>query len=80
MKTADLAQIVTFRLGDDHFAADIFAVERVLRYQPPTAVPNVPGWIEGVIDFVPHERHRDTRAGERTHAERRDDQLAMTIL
>jgi purine-binding chemotaxis protein CheW len=51
MKTADHAQIVSFRLGDDHFAADIFAVERVLRYQPPTAVPNVPAWIEGVIDY-----------------------------
>ncbi|HET7459002.1 MAG TPA: chemotaxis protein CheW [Gemmatimonadaceae bacterium] len=51
MKTADHAQIVTFRLGDDHFAADIFAVERVLRYQSPTSVPNVPSWIEGVIDY-----------------------------
>lgn len=51
MKTTDLAQIVSFRLGDDHFAADIFSVERVLRYQTPTAVPNVPDWIEGVIDY-----------------------------
>ena len=51
MKTTDLAQIVSFRLGDDHFAADIFSVERVLRYQSPTAVPNVPDWIEGVIDY-----------------------------
>lgn len=51
MTTADLAQIVTFRLGDDLFAADIYSVERVLRYQTPTPVPNVPAWIEGVVDY-----------------------------
>lgn len=46
-----VSQIVTFRLGDELFAADIFSVERVLRYAPPTPVPNVPSWIEGVIDY-----------------------------
>lgn len=45
------SQIVTFRLGDDFFAADIFSVERVLRYEAPTPVPNLPEWIEGVIDY-----------------------------
>ena len=45
------SQIVTFRLGDELFAADIFSVERVLRYAAPTPVPNVPSWIEGVIDY-----------------------------
>jgi purine-binding chemotaxis protein CheW len=48
---ATASQIVTFRLNDELFAADIFAVERVLRYTPPTPVPNVPNWIEGVIDY-----------------------------
>lgn len=51
MKTADRAQIVTFRLGDDLFAADINSVERVLRYKQPSPVPNVPEWIEGVIEY-----------------------------
>jgi purine-binding chemotaxis protein CheW len=51
MTTTQLSQIVTFRLGDDLFAADIYAVERVLRHQAPTPVPNVPEWIEGVIDY-----------------------------
>ncbi len=45
------AKIVSFRLGNDYFAADIFSVERVLRYQPPTAVPNVPEWIVGVLEY-----------------------------
>jgi purine-binding chemotaxis protein CheW len=44
-------QLVTFRVGDGLFAADIFAVERVLRYSPPRPIPNVPAWIEGVIDY-----------------------------
>ncbi len=51
MTTQDRTQIVTFRLGDDLFAADIYSVERVLRFQPPTPVPNVPAWIDGVIDY-----------------------------
>lgn len=44
-------QIVTFRLGDELFAADINDVERVLRYAEPTPVPNVPAWVQGVIEY-----------------------------
>ena len=47
----ELSKIVTFALGDDFFAADIFLVERVLRYQVPTSIPNVPSWILGVIEY-----------------------------
>ncbi|MFL5607034.1 MAG: chemotaxis protein CheW [Gemmatimonadaceae bacterium] len=49
--TTETNKLVTFRLGEDHFAADIFAVERVLRYAAPTPVPDMPGYIEGVIDY-----------------------------
>jgi purine-binding chemotaxis protein CheW len=44
-------QLVTFRVGDDLFAADIFSVERVLRFTAPRPIPNVPAWLEGVIDY-----------------------------
>jgi purine-binding chemotaxis protein CheW len=44
-------QVVTFRVGDDEFAADIMAVERVLRYVEPTTVPNLPEWVEGVLEY-----------------------------
>ncbi len=44
-------KLVTFRLGDDLFAADIFSVERVLRYSVPTSVPDMPAYIEGVMDY-----------------------------
>ena len=48
---AEATKLVTFRLADDLFAADIFAVERVLRYQTPRVLPDVPHWIEGVIEY-----------------------------
>ena len=51
MTATDRSQIVTFRLGEDLFAADIYSVERVLRWQDPTPIPNVPSWIEGVIEY-----------------------------
>ncbi|HYD53169.1 MAG TPA: chemotaxis protein CheW [Gemmatimonadaceae bacterium] len=49
--TQTTEKVVIFRLADDHFAADVSAVERVLKHQPPRAVPNVPAWILGVIDY-----------------------------
>ena len=51
---ADATRIVTFRLGADLFAVDISAVERVLKYDTPRAIPNVPAWIEGVIEYQGH--------------------------
>jgi purine-binding chemotaxis protein CheW len=47
-------KLVTFRLGEDYFAADIFSVERVLRYSVPTSVPDMPAYIEGVVDYQGH--------------------------
>jgi purine-binding chemotaxis protein CheW len=44
-------KLVTFRLGEDLFAADIYSVERVLRYAAPTPVPDMPPYIEGVMDY-----------------------------
>lgn len=51
MNAPEKTQIVTFKLGEDLFAADIFSVERVLRYREPTPVPNAPDWIEGVTEY-----------------------------
>jgi purine-binding chemotaxis protein CheW len=47
----DVVQLVIFHLGADLFAADVFAVERVLRYTQPSNVPGVPKWIEGVMPY-----------------------------
>jgi purine-binding chemotaxis protein CheW len=50
MTESTAQQLVTFRLGEDQFAVDIFVVERVLRYSAPAVVPNLPAWIDGVIE------------------------------
>jgi purine-binding chemotaxis protein CheW len=47
---ANTHKLVVFQLGVDLFAADVLSVERVLRYTPPNAVPDVPRWIEGVLE------------------------------
>ena len=49
MKT-DVVKLVTFRLGDDLFAAAVSAVERVLPYRVPNAVPDAPAWVAGVLE------------------------------
>ena len=43
-------KLVVFQLGVDLFAADVLAVDRVLRYSPPNSVPDVPRWVEGVTE------------------------------
>jgi len=47
---ADVVKLVTFQLGLDLFAADVLSVDRVLRYSPPNALPDVPSWIVGVTE------------------------------
>lgn len=49
MKT-DVVKLVTFQLGLDLFAADVLSVDRVVRYAPPSAVPDAPAWLLGVIE------------------------------
>lgn len=44
-------RLVTFRLGEHLFAAEIQAVQRVLRYEMPRALPDMPDWMEGVVDY-----------------------------
>jgi purine-binding chemotaxis protein CheW len=46
----DVVKLVTFQLGLDVFAADVLAVDRVLRYAPPNAVPDAPAWLVGVTE------------------------------
>lgn len=88
---ADTMQLVTFRLGDDAFAADIFSVERVLRHAKPRPLPDLPSWMEGVIDYqgrvvpVIDLRARFGAAGERPDSARilvcvvGDDWIGLTV-
>ncbi len=48
--SSDVVKLVTFRLGEDLFAADVGSVDRVVRYEAPNAVPDLPPWIAGVLE------------------------------
>ena len=47
----DSTRLVTFRLAEHLIAAEINAVQRVLRYEAPRALPDMPEWMEGVVDY-----------------------------
>ena len=44
-------QIVVFALEDEHYGLEIAAVYEIIRHQPITAVPQAPGFVEGVINL-----------------------------
>jgi purine-binding chemotaxis protein CheW len=49
VNAGDEVQLVVFRVGSQPFAVNIFQVERVLRYQEPTPLPNAPAFLEGIF-------------------------------
>jgi len=51
MNTADDIQVVVFRIGPQEFALDILQVERILRYERPSALPQAPDFLEGVVRY-----------------------------
>ncbi|MBM4193444.1 MAG: purine-binding chemotaxis protein CheW [Gemmatimonadetes bacterium] len=50
--SSERVPLVTFRVGDTTYAADVLSVERVIPFTPPRAIPNVPVWLDGVIDHA----------------------------
>jgi purine-binding chemotaxis protein CheW len=51
VNTADVIQVVVFRVGSQEFALDILQVERILRYEKPAALPQAPEFLEGVVRY-----------------------------
>jgi purine-binding chemotaxis protein CheW len=47
----DDIQLVTFKVGGQEFAFNIFQVERILRYETPAPLPNAPDYLEGVLQY-----------------------------
>jgi purine-binding chemotaxis protein CheW len=46
---SDHATLVTFSVGGDLLAVPVESVERVLRWVPPSPLPQLPAWLDGVI-------------------------------
>lgn len=44
-------QVVEFVLGNEHFAIDLFDVKEVVEFTTITKLPNVPGYVRGIIDL-----------------------------
>lgn len=44
-------KILIFSLNGEYYATDIMKVERILPYENPTMLPNVPYFVEGVINY-----------------------------
>lgn len=51
MTNAASTRLVTFRIGEHLFGADIQDVQRVLRHETPRALPGMPDWMEGVVEY-----------------------------
>lgn len=48
---ADLIQLVTFRLGREEYGVEIMKVQEIIRWQEITRMPQMPNFIEGVINL-----------------------------
>jgi purine-binding chemotaxis protein CheW len=46
-----LLQLVSFHVGSEEFGLDILRVQEIIRIQPLTRVPNLPSYINGVINL-----------------------------
>src|SRR5438309_4114608 len=51
MTGGDDVQLVTFRVGGQDFAFNIFQVERILRYDAPAPLPKAPDFLEGILQY-----------------------------
>ncbi len=51
MTVGDDVQLVTFKVGGQDFAFNIFQVERILRYEAPAPLPKAPDFLEGVLRY-----------------------------
>jgi purine-binding chemotaxis protein CheW len=47
----ELLQLVSFHVGEEEFGLDILRVQEIIRIQPLTRVPNLPEYIDGVINL-----------------------------
>jgi len=44
-------QLITFQLGDQILGVDIMAIREIRAWSPATPLPNVPGYVRGVVNL-----------------------------
>jgi len=44
-------QLVTFQLGEEDYGIDIMAVDSIVTLQDIRAIPNAPGYVEGIFNL-----------------------------
>jgi purine-binding chemotaxis protein CheW len=49
--TAELLQLVSFQVGHEEFGMDILKVQEIIRAQELTRVPNLPEFVDGIINL-----------------------------
>lgn len=51
LKGGDQDQFLTFILGDETYGIDILRVQEIRGWESPTQLPNMPGYVKGVINM-----------------------------
>jgi len=51
-RRSGVVRLVTFRVGEAWYAADIAHVERVLEHGGAQSIPHMPPWMEGIIEHL----------------------------
>ena len=51
MSVGDEIQLVTFSVGGQEFGFNVFEVERVIRYENPSRLPQAPDYLEGTVRY-----------------------------
>ena len=51
MKGSEVTQVVVFKLSDEIYAIDIFDVREIVEEKKITKIPNVPEYIDGILDL-----------------------------
>jgi purine-binding chemotaxis protein CheW len=49
--SSEVLQIVSFHVGSEEFGLDILKVQEIIRFQQLTRVPNMPAYVEGVLNL-----------------------------
>jgi purine-binding chemotaxis protein CheW len=50
-RSDEILQIVSFHVGSEEFGLDILKVQEIIRFQQLTRVPNMPSYVEGVLNL-----------------------------